>query len=147
MKILLKFLILLKCVRALEATVSVSPDTVGSTSTFSIDVLFDESLGAGGVISIQIPDDNIDANALNRGLTFDTSAANPQCIQMSHTLPVLQGCTVENSKHLKITLAARGFVRAGQNIQVRITNVTKNPSSTWWSTKSLQVSTWSANMQ
>ena len=42
---------------ALEAFLSVQPDTVSTISSMTVEVFFDESLGYGGVVSVKVPDD------------------------------------------------------------------------------------------
>ena len=50
------FVGLLATANALEAMLSVSPDTVSTASTLEMMISFDESLGKGGLISVIVPD-------------------------------------------------------------------------------------------
>lgn len=67
---------------ALEAVFSVTPDTVGSISSLDMQIMFDESLGRGGIISVQVPEDGIADSArstLNAGVTFLTDQTSVVC--------------------------------------------------------------------
>jgi len=131
-------------VSSLEAEVLVDPDTVGADSSLVIQVMFDESLGRGGVISVEIPDDNLPSSSLNRGLTFRSENADSSlsCTQLTRGPPKLSHCTYQNMKHIKIYLSNEEFILAGQTIKIRVENACKNPSSLWWKAKSLRVSTY-----
>ena len=48
---------LLATASALDAMISVSPDTVSTEASLEMMISFDESLGKGGLISIFVPDD------------------------------------------------------------------------------------------
>jgi hypothetical protein len=50
------FVGLLATANALEAMLSVSPDTVSKVSSLRMMISFDESLGKGGLISLIVPD-------------------------------------------------------------------------------------------
>lgn len=142
--VLLLVLGLFMGVHSLEAEVSVDPDTVGADSSFIIQVMFDESLGRGGIVSVQIPDDNLTSSTLNRGLTFRSANADSSlsCTQLTRAPPKLSHCTYQNMKHIKIYLSNEQFILAGQTIKIRVENASKNPSSLWWKDKSLKVSTY-----
>ena len=73
----LVFYSLLRFGNALQAVTNVSPDTVSSISTFSIDIYFDETVGNGGMISIIVPDrsatiaEDFTESSLNKDLEFN----------------------------------------------------------------------------
>jgi len=66
-------LLLTACAYALEAVVSVNPDFLSSPSTMTLTLIFDESLGRGGTIKINVADDPY-ATALNLPLEFSVAA-------------------------------------------------------------------------
>ena len=50
------FVLLLEPLHALEAAISVEPSTINAVSTLTLMVVFDETLGKGGKLTIQVPD-------------------------------------------------------------------------------------------
>ena len=65
---------------AIDAIVDLYPTTVGSISSMNISIMIDSSLGKGGIVTIQIPDDNISQkNQLNSGLQFLTNISSVSC--------------------------------------------------------------------
>ena len=47
---------ILKFASALQASFSVVPNTVGAVSNFEFEIIFDQSLGYGGIIMVNILD-------------------------------------------------------------------------------------------
>ena len=89
-------------INALEAFLSVQPDTVSTVSSLTVEVFFDESLGYGGVVSIKVPDDSDLQNQypsfnsqINHGLVFmapGTQDNTVECRQLSGSPPKLSHC-------------------------------------------------------
>ena len=93
---LLVLLLLVEPLHALEAAISVEPSTINAVSTLTLMVVFDETLGKGGKLTIQVPD--YSSSTDNTPLSFlDTF----ECKSDKSNLVVSQ-CKTPNSNTIEI---------------------------------------------
>lgn len=80
---------LIAVVSALEAVISVTPDTVGAISTMELTVILGQSLGRGGSITVELPDTTeLQVSALNKPLSFNQN----HLISCKSRKPILVSC-------------------------------------------------------
>jgi hypothetical protein len=150
------FLLLLQIVQALEATIEVEPNIVGVRSDLHLHVMFDQSLGWGGVIQLTIPEEGEVETEMSHGLLFNNELTEFVCEQldsehgdmshsMNHEEETVERCEVLNGKTLEITMKSDVFVLAGSSLELRIVEVTTNPTSLWYADKSLILTTLTEN--
>ena len=135
------FVLLLEPLHALEAAISVEPSTINAVSTLTLMVVFDETLGKGGKLTIQAPDNSSSTD--NAPLSFlDTF----ECKSDKSNLIVSQ-CKTPNSNTIEIQLSSTSFVLAGESVVFTLKNACTNPSSTWFAKKSLSLKTYNSANQ
>ena len=128
--------------QGLEAVLSVSPDTVNAVSTLRMQIMFDETIGKGGMVSVMLPESiSLDQqlSIANRALSFNPQD-NISCKSDSSAVKIIE-CLTPNSRQLDLQLSSDSFVMAGQSLVFTAENACQNPSSLWFKDESLMIST------
>ena len=133
------FILLFEAVSCLQPVINLNPPYVGSQSSMTLAIFFDETIGDHGLIKVTVPPDlSAQQTPENRPLTF--SQGNISCSSDSTDIPV-ESCTSNATDTLDIRLHPDKFVIAGSFVTINIANGTLNPSSLYYLTKSIRVQT------
>jgi hypothetical protein len=142
---------LLTTTNALDAMLSVSPDTVSSPSTLSMMVSFDESIGKGGLLSVIVPDgalrianSGFTANSNNKALQFKPGSG-LKCTTDDSNVQIFS-CQA-GSNQIDIWMTESSFILAGQVVTFTIDMGCFNPSSLWYLESSMMIKTFNSQQQ